>query len=184
MRVQIKRLMEGEEVLAGTAMGNLLLARLLETVGEPTGPETLFLDFAGVSVATASFLRDGPLAFRQVLRSKGSKYSPVFANVGEKIMEELRLFLESRSDAVFCCTLSRNGAPSGARVVGRLDEKQSVTLELVKNLREVDASMLAAGGYDARVKPTAWNNRLSALAEKGLVLESIRGRTKRFRLSV
>jgi hypothetical protein len=166
MRALIKREVGNQTVLAGAAEGSALLSRLLTSVEEP------------------SFLRDGPLAYRQLVRSRGSNVYPVIANANDKIIEELRLFLLSRNDAMFCCMLSRAGSVSNVRVIGTLDEKQSVTLELVRRLREVDTGKLVDGGYDPSVKATAWNNRLAALVDKGLLIESARGRAKYFRLSV
>jgi hypothetical protein len=184
MRVILKKEVGNQDVLAGSAEGGALLSRLLRTVTEPSVPEALFLDFAGIAVATTSFLRDGPLAYRQLVRSRGSSLYPVIANANDKIIEELRLFLGSQNDAMFCCALSKAGSVSRVRMIGTLDQKQFVTLELVRRLKEVDAGALLEGGYDPSVKATAWNNRLAALVEKGLVIESARGRAKYFRLSV
>jgi hypothetical protein len=59
---------------------------------------------------------------------------------------------------------------------------QKLTFELVNQIGETDASELMRD-YNAgkSVKQTAWNNRLSALAELGLVFEISQGRTKRYR---
>jgi len=184
MKVLIKKEVGNHTVLAGAAEGGALLSRLLASVEEPRTPEPVFLDFYGIAVATASFLRDGPLAYRQLVRSRGSNIYPVIANANDKIIEELRLFLLSRNDAMFCCALSRAGSASDIRLVGALDDKQAITLELVRRLGKVDTGMLTDGRYDPLVKATAWNNRLAALVEKGLVIESARGRGKYFRLSV
>ena len=184
MRTLIKREVGNQAVLAGAAEGGALLSRLLTNIEEPPTAEPLFLDFDGIAVATASFLRDGPLAYRQLVRSRGSNVYPVIANANDKIIEELRLFLVSQNDAMFSCALSRAGSVSKVRLIGKLDEKQSVTLELVRRLKEVDTGTLVEGGFDPSVKATAWNNRLSALVAKGLLIESARGRAKYFRLSV
>ena len=46
-------------VLAGAVNGKAALRRLLEMASaEPEKPEPLFLDFAGIDVATASYLRE------------------------------------------------------------------------------------------------------------------------------
>jgi len=184
MRFLVKRNVGNQTVLAGAAEGSALLSRLLTGVEEPKAPEPLFLDFDGIAVATASFLRDGPLAYRQLVRSRGSNVYPVIANANDKIIEELGLFLLSENDALFCCSLSRAGSASNVRVIGKLDEKQSFTLELVRRLREVDTGRLVNGRFDPSVKATAWNNRLAGLVDKGLLMESARGRAKYFRLSV
>jgi len=184
MRLVIKSLMGDQEVLGGSAEGRHLLGLLLQTVREPQSPEPLFLDFAGVEVATASFLREGPLAFRHHLRTTGSGLYPVVANAAEKVLDDLRLLLDDRNDAIFACTLSADGEASRVELLGRLDEKQATTLDLVSKLKEADTATLIKHGDDESVKATAWNNRLAALVQKGLVMESARGRAKRFRLPV
>lgn len=184
MRIQIKSLMGNQEVLGGTAEGRRLMGILLLEVHEPSEPSPLFLDFEGVEVATASFLREGPMAFRQHLRSAGSKLYPVVANANDKVLDDLQLLLNDRGDAIFACTLSRRDAIRNVRLVGRLDEKQATTLDLVGRLREVDTATLIKHADDKSVKATAWNNRLAALVQKGLVMERARGRAKVFRLPV
>lgn len=185
MRCDIKSLMDGQSVLGGSAEGRRLMGRLLLEVREPQEPEALFLDFAGVEVATASFLREGPLAFRQHLRATGAKLYPVVANAAEKVLDDLQLLLDDRNDAIFACTLTRQGnRVSGVRLLGRLDDKQATTLDLVTRLKEADTATLIKHGDDASVKATAWNNRLAALVQKGLVMERVQGRAKRFRLPV
>jgi hypothetical protein len=63
-----------------------------------------------------------------------------------------------------------------------LDPKQKLTLELVNRIGETDASELMRDhNAGENVKQTAWNNRLSALAEQGLVFEVCLGRAKRYK---
>jgi len=173
--------MSGSSVLAGSGDGRALLARLLAEVTEPANPEPMYLDFMGVEVATASFLRDGPLAYRQMVRARGSRIYPVIANAVEKILDDLQLLLTSRNDAILCCDLPATGRPSNVRLVGNLDEKQLLTFQLVEKLREVNVAGLQNEAPSDPAKPTAWNNRLSALVDKGLIMEFARGRSKVFR---
>jgi hypothetical protein len=184
MRVAIKPLMANQEVLGGSEEGKRLMSRLLVEVIEPARPEPLFIDFAGILVATASFLREGPLAYRHHLRAKGSMLYPVIANAGEKVLDDLRLLLDARNDAIFACSLSRRNSVTNVQLLGRLDDKQATALRLVSELREADTATLIRHGDDDSVKATAWNNRLAALVQKGLVMETIHGRAKRFRLPV
>ena len=53
---------------------------------------------------------------------------------------------------------------------------------LVEQLRHVSAPSLAAKHPHAGIKATAWNNRLASLANKGLLIESMEGKTKLFSL--
>ena len=182
MRIKIKQLMANRSVLAGAANGSLLLSRLLSTVAEPNEPTALYLDFAGVDVATASFLRDGPLAYRQIVRSRVSNLYPVVANPNDTVLQELRLFVESQRDAILCCTLGAAETPSNVQLVGKLEEKHLLTFELVRELGSADTATIASNAIEKEVKPTAWNNRLAGLVQKGLLMEFQVGRTKRFSL--
>lgn len=59
----------GSDVLAGALNGRSALNELLNTsAAEPANPEPVFLDFTGIEVATASFLRESVLAFRDIVR--------------------------------------------------------------------------------------------------------------------
>jgi hypothetical protein len=75
MRIRMRDLADGDgRVLAGAINGRKAVARLLElTAREPDQPDTVFLDFEGVDVATASFLRESVLAFRDAVRPQARK---------------------------------------------------------------------------------------------------------------
>ena len=183
MRIAIQDL-TGKRILAGAEEGRALLLQLVKAIREPETPQALFLDFRGIDVATTSFLREGPLAFRRFLRTQSSKLYPIVANANDHIVDELQLFLASQNDAVFACALSSGDKSSKLRLLGRLDEKQALTLESVKRLGEVDASRLASSRTEPGIRANAWNNRLASLVQKGLIMESLEGRTKKFRLPV
>ena len=60
-------------VLSGALNGRSAFGRLLPfVVAEPNQPEPLFLDFGGIEVATASYLRESVLALRDVIRGRDS----------------------------------------------------------------------------------------------------------------
>jgi hypothetical protein len=172
-------------ILAGAQQGRAVAVRLLEMVEEPARAQAIFLDFQAVQVATASFLREGPLEFRRIVRGRSSNLYPVIANASREIRDELRLLLEMRSDAILSCDLVAGQEPSRVELLGQLDDKQAVTFRALAAAGESDAVSLAAQhGASERVGATAWNNRLAALAAKGLVMESSTGRAKMFRLPV
>ena len=177
--IPIKELMNGVVILAGSAEGVRLLARIVEAVIEPATPTALYLDFDGIEVATASFLRDGPLAYKRMMRARGSTIYPFIANANSRIEEDLRLLLENQNDAVLLCQLDSAGKPSGTRLLGRLDEKQLLAFNIVQNEKTVDVSSISRKSNE-QIGPTAWNNRLSALVQKGVVIELARGRAKQF----
>lgn len=181
MRISILDLMSGEDTLFGVAAGRACLSRLLEAVDEPPSPMLLFLDFAGVATATVSFLREGPIAFRDLLGAQSSHLYTVLANPAPPVADSLRDFLERCGDAVFACELSIDEIPTNPRVLGRLEAKQRLTFDAVRALREATAAQLAEECQDEDIGVTAWNNRLASLVAKRLLVETRRGRSKMFR---
>ena len=186
MKILMRVLAEGgADVLAGALHGRKILAKLVELTGEePASPEPVFLDFEGVSVATASFLRETVLAFRDAVRRRRSNFYPVVANASDLVGDELRILVEQHGDALMLCSLDRRGEPKEPRLIGDLDPKQRITFNLVCERGETDAAELMRehGKSEKReVGQTAWNNRLAALAGLGLIVEMSQCRAKRYR---
>lgn len=186
MQILIQDLIGGEgSVLAGALTGRKVLARLVEqTSQEPAQPELVFLDFGGVEVATASFLRESVLAFRDAVRRRRSNFYPVIANPNELVAEELRVLVATHGDVLMLCYLDEAGRPHQPSLVGELDPKQRMTFDLVRKRRETDAAeLMREHGESEKTKvQTAWNNRLASLANLGLIVEVSQGRAKRYRL--
>ena len=183
MKLNLKEI-GGGEVLAGALNGRATLNRLLEkTTSEPDGPEPVFLDFSSVEVATASFLRESVLAFREIVRSHRSRLYPVIANANETVRDELIELLHFRRDCLMACVLSEDDSVVEAAPIGDLDPKQRLTFELVRQHGETDAGeLMRRYGEKERLKhATAWNNRLTTLASLGLIVELSQGRAKRYR---
>jgi hypothetical protein len=182
MRISFRAL-AGIDVLAGAESGRKLLAKLVEQTGrEPQSPETLFLDFSGIEVATASFLRESVLLFRDAVRSRRSNFYPVIANANDLIAEELRLLCSSRGEVIMLCNLSDDGKVLNSYLAGELDPKQRFTFNLVQERGETDAAeLMREHGEGEGVRQTAWNNRLATLAGLGLVVEVSEGRAKRYK---
>lgn len=171
----------GSKVLAGALAGRKTLAKLLDRTGMGTGePEPTYLDFRGVEVATASFLRESVLEFRDSVRRRRSNIYPIVANANEGVEEELRVLLSSQGGALMLCRLSRS-RPSQPRLIGELDPKQRLTLDLVHERGRTDAADLMREKKEEGILQTAWNNRLTVLAQLGLVIEESRGRLKTYR---
>jgi hypothetical protein len=184
MRIPMANLVEGQkDVLAGALNGRKFLAKLQDFADkEPTEPEAVFLDFAGVAVATASFLRETVLAYRDTVRRRRSNFYPVVANANQVVEEELKVLVTSGADVLMLCDLDESNQPREPRLLGKLDPKQRLTFDLVQRCPETDAAeLMREHGGNERVKQTAWNNRLSALASLGLVVELSHGRAKRYR---
>jgi hypothetical protein len=171
-------------VLSGALRGQELLAKFLRDVAvEPASPQALFLDFTGIDSATASFLRESVLSFRDMVRGRRSTIYPVIANANDAVREDLSELIRSRGGVLLTCRLSEDGALSEVDLIGDLDPKQQLTFDLVRQCGETDAiGLMREHGANEPVGSTAWNNRLSSLVALGLVIEEIRsGRTKRYR---
>ena len=180
MLLPIKPLAEDETILTGAQPGRRLFAKLVANASAPSDPEPAFLDFSGIEVATSSFLRESVVAFRDYARSTLPSLYPVIANAAAPVAEELAFFLRHRADALWACDLEK-GVPINVRLLGELDEVQRATFERVQNLGSASAPTLAAqSGEESDVGPTAWNNRLSNLAARGLLIERRGGKTKTF----
>jgi hypothetical protein len=183
MKVNLKEV-GGGEILAGALNGKAALTRLLmATAAEPAEPEPVFLDFLGVEVATASFLRESVLVFRDVVRGRRSTFYPVIANANDAVRDEFVELVGPRGDVLMTCTLGDDGSIVEAKPIGDLDPKQRMTFDLVQERGETDAGelMRAYGASEGLKHATAWNNRLASLASLGLVVELSRGRAKRYR---
>lgn len=169
------------QMLAGAITGRKALARLVEQTNiNPAQPEEIYLDFEGVEVATASFLREAVFAFRDAIRRDRPNYYPVVANANELVEDELKVLLGSRGDAILLCALD-HGRPSHPRLLGDLDAKQKATFDLVQRGETDAAQLMKEHGETEGVKQTAFNNRLAALAVLGLITEITEGRAKRYR---
>lgn len=183
MKIDMKDVGQGQ-VLAGAANGQTALRRLLEMVPvEPETPQPLFLDFQEIEVATASYLRESVVAFRNVIRGRDSEYYPVIANPNNSIRDELLELARARGDVFMTCDLTIDARIDRAVLVGELEAKQRLTFDLVQQRGETDAGELMRE-YGEREKTrhaTAWNNRLSTLSSLGLIIEIRHGRLKRYR---
>ena len=180
MQHRLLSFMDGRPVLSGALAGRRLLSALIAATPSTDAPTPLFLDFSGVEVATASFLRESVIAFRDYARQSLPNIYPAVANLKTAVAEELDFFVRSRGDVVWSCELDFQGTVIAARLIGQLDPAQRVTFNAVLEFGAISAPELATRFADAGIGPTAWNNRLSALANKGLLVERRQGKSKLF----
>lgn len=172
----------GDRVLAGAGVGRRVCAGLLEAAGVTREPTICLLDFEGVAVATASFLREAVLRLRDAARAQGSPIYPVVANAADEVREELDDLLRRNGEAMAACQTTNDGTPVSPEMLGELEPKQQHTLDLLREAGEADVATLQAIDRSGEaIGHTAWNNRLAALAAKGVVIESQHGRSKRYR---
>lgn len=180
LRYRLLDVMNGQTVLSGAISGRQLLSALVAATSSSAEPSPVFLDFDGVEVATASFLRESVIGFRDYARRSLPNAYPVVANLSVAVAEELEFFVRARGDVLLSCVLGTNGEVTGSRLIGELDPAQRATFDAVREGGAVSAPELAQRHADVRIGSTAWNNRLSALADKGLLVERRHGRAKSF----
>jgi len=168
------------DILSGVSLGRRLLAALIEGAPATSAATPVFLDFRGVEVATSSFLRESVLAFRDTCAQSMPQLYPVVVNLNGSVEEELQFFVNERADALWCCDRTEVGKISNPKVLGRfrLEDGQRTALDLVVKLKKASAPMLHK--TDDSIQTTAWNNRLSALSSKRLIVEQREGKVKFF----
>lgn len=180
MRHRLLDMMDGQTVLSGAIPGRKLLSVLIAATPAVLAPTPAFLDFASIEVATASFLREAVIGFRDYARQSLPNIYPAVANPTSAVAEELDFFVRARGDVLWACQLDAEDAVVGARLIGDLDPAQRSTFDAAVSLGAITAPELAARYADQRIGATAWNNRLSALATKGLLVERKQGKSKSF----
>lgn len=167
-------------ILTGSGPGRQLLSALVSAQPSTSAPTPVFLDFEGVEVATASFLRESVIGFRNYCRQSIPNAYPVLANLSADVSEEIEFFIKARGDALWVCDLNARGAVSHGRIIGELEPAQREAFNAAIQLGSVTAATLAKSFSKQAIGNTAWNNRLSALAAKGLLMETRQGKTKSF----
>lgn len=183
MKFHIQSLIGNQSrVLAGSAAGRKLLAMLIDATPAGTAPEKVFLDFAGVEVATVSFLRESVIGYRDFTRSSRQNIYPIITNPEPTVLEELEHLVKALNDVLWCCWLDAQDNVIRQQFIGELDPAQRQTFEKVRELGMSTAPQLADRFPDTGIGTTAWNNRLSGLAAKGLLVETRQGKSKTFRL--
>ena len=180
MRHRLIDLTGGQTVLSGAIPGRKLLSELIAATRSMEKPAPAFLDFGQVEVATASFLREAVVGFRDYARQSLPNVYPVVANLLPAVAEELEFFVRARGDALWSCEIDTDDRVVSARLIGELDPAQRSTFEAVIELGAITAPELAVRFASQGIGPTAWNNRLSALATKGLLVERKQGKSKSF----
>lgn len=163
-------------------MGRAVLGKLIAEVPDDNSDSLILLDLEGPAVATASFLREVVLGFRAYFARMERTVLP--ANPAQGVLEELEYVLRSSREALVVVTVGKDDEILAARVIGYLDEKQMQTLNAVLARGEADASTLVKEHQDEAIGITGWNNRLAALAAKGILAERRIGRAKRYRAVV
>jgi hypothetical protein len=171
-----------DPILAGRLTGKRTFLRLLEEMPPIHEPTIVILDFRNVDLATSSFLSEAVLPIRDHLILRQPPGYVVVANLVENVAEELDELLRRSGDAILSCAASQQGKLTKAHLIGKLEPKLLETFNMISNKGEASAVELHSKSKGSNgIGPTAWNNRLAALASKSLLVEIPHGRTKKYR---
>jgi len=151
---------------AGTFSGRRVLCRFIEQLAS-LEPGPVFLDFNKVEHATASFLREAVCATRNYALEFTPGVNPIVANASGEVLNDLTAVLDHRKDNAVVCRLSGQKVER-VQVLGPLDPGIAEALQLVRVRPGVTAGELAKEHQD--VSAPAWNNRLSFLSRRGLIV--------------
>ena len=151
--------------LTGVRRARQLLAKLIAWTADESPKGTLILDFTDISDASASFLREAILAFRDYVRAYQPDVFPVLANIAETVREEFDTLLKARGEAMPGCQLDHSGVPMQPEIVGVLEPSLNQTLEMIRARGQVGLSDLPT-----ETKATTWSNRLASLIRQGFVV--------------
>ena len=166
-------------ILAGSPAGRRMCQDIWD-IARSSKAGLFVCDFAGIDVATSSFLREGIVGFRSLTRRERPDLYPVIANLNSDVEEELAALLNQMGEAFWVFEVKK-GLVSAHRLIGRLDPKLKETLDLIDRGLGYDAATLWKSTISTEsVGVTAWNNRLASLAKQGLVFESKVGKQKYF----
>ena len=173
----------GTDVLGGALQGRHTCANLSELArNPPPNPTPWFWDLKGVTVTSASFVRECFVALQATLRAQRSTLFPVIANASPDVREDLRVMFKAIGRAIVICRLDGRRRASEIGLLGHLESYAEATFAMVLDRGETDARELAnAQSGDATIGVTAWNNRLAGLAAIGALVEIPQGRAKRYR---
>lgn len=165
--------------LTGVTRARQLLARLIEWTASSSPKGVLILDFDGVADASASFLRESILAFRDYARSYQPELFPVLANIAPSIFEEFDLLLRERREAMLACRTDGAGRPGEPAVLGVLDRALADTLDQIRARGSLTLSDLRQAAPD--INPTTWSNRLANLLRQGFIVPTPEPTRRAFR---
>lgn len=164
-------------VLAGAVPGRSALGQMIAALASEKTVSVVMVDFSGINVATASFLREAILGFRSHIRTHRPGMSAVLTNLEPVVRDELQEVLATKKEISASCRVDVDGTISDVQMIGCVEGKLADTLNLILKLGKSSAAQLQS--YDnGNVTITAWNNRLAALSAMGIFRETKEGRTK------
>lgn len=178
MILPLRELTSSFASLTGVSRARHLLARLIAWTADKQPTGILFIDFDNVGDASASFLRESIIAFRDWARSYQPELYPVLANISDSVREEFVTLLRDRGEAMPGCRLSPSGEPHDPEVLGALELGLSETLATIRERGSVTLEDLR---HASEAKPTTLSNRVASLIRQGFVVTTQEPKRRAYR---
>ena len=166
----ISRFTSSFPFLTGVTRARQLLAGLIDWSASESPSGTLILDFRDVPEASASFLRESVLAFRDYVRAYQPDVFPVIANMTEPVREEFDILLRNRREAMLGCRLDNSPVPVEPVVLGLLEPGLCKTLDTIRARGQVTLAELRE--LSPPTSATTLSNRVASLIRQGFVVTS------------
>lgn len=168
----------GSQELAGATDGQAWLAKARPLL-DAMSPGICLIDFAGVRLATVSWLREAVIGLNRYVRSMRPEVWIVLCNPTSLVQEELSVALEATSQVAIAAVTAVDGSLDSPRLLGRLDPALLEAFKASENQREFDASIVCKSVPN--LAASAANNRLAALESRGVLISERRGRNRVYR---
>ncbi len=164
--------------LAGATDG-LAWFQAARQIVDSAPPGFCAIDFAGVRLATVSWLREGALALCRYAAAMRQDVNLVASGLSSTVREELEVALEATGQVLIATGSTTESSFQHPVLLGRLDPALGAALAAVEGQFEFDATFVSAAirGLGA----SAANNRLAALEAKGILTSERRGRSRLYR---
>ena len=163
--------------LQGEPKGTKDFGRMCDVLSGVAPGELITLDFAGVEVATASWMSAMLLPlFRWSADDHIDLYFVLRNGLKAEWLSDLKLV--ARYNEYGFLVSGPEAAPAKAVLIGALDEAHQKTLAMVSELGEATGAELERRRPDQTIRATAWNNRLRKLYDQRLLRRTRRGREK------
>lgn len=137
------------------------------------------VDFVGVRLATASWLREAVLGLVTYARATRPDIRLIVSNASPAVLEELQVALEHTKAVLIAAHVPASKRILRPRLIGTLDQALDESLKAVVGRTESDAPFLTR--TFPQLGLSAANNRLSALEERGALISERRGRSRVYR---
>lgn len=164
--------------LAGATDGTAWFQSARQRV-DAAQPGLYALDFAGIRIATVSWLREGALALCKYAAAMRPEIRFVATNLSQLVREELEVALDATGSVLIAADLEPSFQPRQPILLGQLDPALRDTLRAVESRSEFDATFVSRAIPGVGV--SAANNRLAALEAKGILTSERRGRSRLYR---